>query len=69
MSFLERGWEKGEKGLLAISLRFAAARQPFGLALTAFVSSHNLSLRTSCMSQIMPHPRPQGVEYPTHTNT
>ena len=39
--------------VLAICLRYAASRQPFGLALTAFVSSHNLSLRTSCMSQIM----------------
>ena len=34
MVFLER-----EKGLLAISPRFAAACQPFGLALTAFASS------------------------------
>ena len=34
MVFLER-----EKGLLAISPRFAAACQPFGLALPAFASS------------------------------
>ena len=51
--------------VLAICLRYAASRQPFGLALPAFVSSHNLPLRTSCMSQIMPHPRPQGVSCPS----
>ena len=51
--------------VLSICLRYAASRQPFGLVLTAFASSHNLSLRTSCMSQIMPHPRPLGVSCPS----
>ena len=50
---------------MAICLRYAASRLPFGLALTAFASSHNLPLRTSCMSQIMPHPRPLGVSCPS----
>jgi hypothetical protein len=45
------------------------AFDPSGLRSLRSRQAHNLSLRTSCMSRIMPHPRPQGVEYPTHTNT
>ena len=57
-----------EKGLrLRQSPSFARlACRPTGSMLACSHQAHNLPLRTACMSQIMPHPLPQGVSGPTH---
>ena len=54
-----------------VSPQYSLLAQGCGLTLRAqcklrLPQAHNLPLRTSCMSQIMPHPLPQGVSGPTH---